>query len=93
MKRPNHRIKAKRVRHSPPGTAPGAIVIPSDALDLKLKSFYYNQNEYFERELSGITDIRRHFKSFFEHYHWFDFKGFGNKHFIEHLDECFGMHC
>lgn len=92
MKRPNHRVKSRKVRHSPPGTAPGAIVIPSDALDLKIKSFCYNQSEFFEKELTGVGDIRNQLNSYPGHCHWFDIKGFGNKNFLEQLADCFSIH-
>ena len=92
MKRPNHRVKTKKVRHSPPGTAPGVINIPSDALELRIKSFYYDRNEYFEKELTGVSEMRNQLNSLPYHCHWFDIKGFGNKEFLEQLADCFGIH-
>jgi magnesium transporter len=92
MKRPHNRVKARKVRHSPPGTSPGAIVIPSDALELRINSFCYNQNEFIEKELANVNDIRNQLNSFPDKCHWFDIKGFGNKNFLEQLADCFGIH-
>ena len=93
MKKSSHRVhRSKKIRHSPPGTAPGAIVIPSDALQLKIKSFCYNQNDCSERDLTGVSDIKNQLASFPSNFHWFDIKGFGDKLFLEQLADCFGIH-
>ncbi|MBP6533079.1 MAG: magnesium/cobalt transporter CorA [Bacteroidia bacterium] len=93
MKKSSHRVhRSKKIRHSPPGTAPGAIVIPSDALELKIKSFCYNQNEYFEKEVSGVSEIRSQLDTYPANCHWFDIKGFGDKNFLEQLADCFNIH-
>lgn len=84
--------RSKKIRHSPPGTAPGAIVIPSDALKLKINSFCYNEKEYTEKELVSVPEIRDQLSAFPSNFHWFDIKGFGDKAFLEQLADCFGIH-
>ena len=93
MKRPSHKVnRSKKIRHSPPGTAPGALLIPADALDLKINSFAYDQHEYFEKELNGVSGIRDQLNANPEKLHWFDIKGFGDKKFLEQLADCFNIH-
>lgn len=84
--------RARKYRHSPPGTAPGAINVPDDALKQRIRSFIYNIDSYRETELSAISEIKTQLAAEPEKVHWFDIKGFGDKHFLEQLADCFGIH-
>ncbi len=92
MKRYKGRKNSKRLRHSPPGTAPGVISVPEDALKLSLKSFYYDELTLLENELFSVEDINNQLKESPEKTHWFDIKGFGNNIFFEQLADSFGIH-
>ena len=70
----HHRIR--RIKHAPPGTAPGAINVPDDALNLKIRSFVYDQESVLESELYSIDDIKLQLKNNPLKIHWFDIKGF-----------------
>ena len=84
--------RARRYKHSPPGTAPGAINVPDDALKPHICSFIYNLDDFTETELFSISEIRAQLASFPDKVHWIDIKGFGDKHFLEQLADCFGIH-
>ena len=86
----HHRIR--RIKHAPPGTAPGAINVPDDALNLKIRSFVYDQESVLESELYSIDDIKLQLKNNPLKIHWFDIKGFGNKVFFEQIADFFGIH-
>ena len=61
MKRSSSRIhlRVKRVKHSPPGTAPGAINIPEDALKPVIKTFQYSEGFFEEKTLPDIDAIKQ----------------------------------
>jgi magnesium transporter len=84
--------KARRYKHSPPGTAPGAINVPEDALKPTIRSFIYNLDDYTETDLHSISDIRGQLATFPDKIHWIDIKGFGDRHFLEQLADCFNIH-
>lgn len=82
----------KKIRHTPPGAAPGALNIPSDALNLNIKSFYFDNETFFEGELKSLSEIKSQYESHPDKIHWFDIKGFGNKQFLESLADYFKIH-
>ena len=82
----------KKFRHSPPGTSPGSLDIPTDALNLRIKTIYYDESEYVESDLFTIEDIRNQLNTNPSKIHWFDIKGFKDKKFLESLADCFGIH-
>jgi magnesium transporter len=84
--------RARKFRHAPPGTAPGAVVIPKDALKLSLKSFMYEENTFSETEISNIQDLRTQFESNPQKVHWFDIKGLGNLSFLLEVADYFRIH-
>ncbi len=86
----HHRVR--RIKHSPPGTAPGVIHIPEDALSLKIRSFIYDQDSVSEAELHTIEEIKSQLQNHHLKIHWFDIKGLGNNVFMEQLADFFGIH-
>ncbi len=91
MKR-NSRHRSKKIRRAPPGSAPGVINLPDDAVKLSLHSIVYDQNSINESDLSSISEIRTQLQNSPDKIHWFDVKGFGNKLFLEQLADFFGIH-
>ena len=92
MKRNKINRNSKPIKYSPPGTAPGVIAVPDDALKLSLRSFSYDELTVVEKELFTIEDINLILKEAPDKIHWFDIKGFGNKIFLEQLADSFGIH-
>ena len=84
--------RSKKYRHSPPGTSPGALNIPSDALKVNINSMMYDQNECIEKKLLSIEDIKNQLDGFPDKIHWFDIKGFNDKVFLEKLADYFEIH-
>ena len=91
MKR-NSKHRTKRIKRSPPGTAPGVINLPEDALTLQIKTIIYDQDTIEEKTLSSLNDIKSQLTGNPEKVHWFDIKGFSNLTFLEQLSEYFGIH-
>src|SRR5438105_625670 len=85
-------IRSKRIRHSPPGTSPGAINIPEDALKPVIRAFSYDENSFEEKVLKDVASIRQQLDSLPGKNHWIDIKGLGDKSFFEKLADCFGIH-
>jgi magnesium transporter len=92
MRRNSRLLRSKRIRRSPPGTAPGVISVPEDALKLCVRSFFYDQETVKETELYNIEEIKLQLQNNPEKIHWFDIKGFSNKLFFEQLADFFGIH-
>jgi magnesium transporter len=91
--RKNLRIhRVKRIKRPPPGSAPGVINVPDDALKMNLRTFVYDQEFMRESELHTLDEIKDQLKSFPDKVHWFDIKGFGNKAFLEQLADFFEIH-
>jgi len=84
--------RVKRIRRPPPGTSPGFINIPDDALKLNIHSFMYDSDTINEKDLQNLEDIKAQLQTNPDKIHWFDIKGFGNKVFFEQLADFFGIH-
>ena len=84
--------RVKRIKRLPPGTAPGVINVPDDALKLCIRSFYYDAGSITEIELHTIQEIKSQLQNNPDKVHWFDIKGFSNRDFLEQLAELFGIH-
>jgi magnesium transporter len=93
LKRKIHRNpRPKKVRHSPPGTAPGFINVSDDALKLKLHCYVYDADSLQEFEVQQIDEVKAIVQNNANKVIWFDIKGFGNKTFLEQLSDFFGIH-
>jgi magnesium transporter len=94
MKRPVPRAKLrfKKWKHAPPGTSPGAINIPENALQPVVTSFEYNELSFEEKKLPDVKAIRQFLDVSPEKVHWIHIRGFGDKAFFEQLADCFGIH-
>jgi magnesium transporter len=84
--------RAKRIRRSPPGSAPGVINPPDDALKPSVKCFVYDKDSIEEKTLTMVNEIRSVYESNPDKVMWFDIKGFGNKLFLEQLADLFNIH-
>jgi magnesium transporter len=84
--------RVKRIRRPPPGTAPGFISVPEDALKLSIRSFMYTNDIMKEADLHNLDEIKNQLQGNPDKVHWFDIKGFGNKIFLEQLADFFGIH-
>ena len=87
-----YHIRLKRSKHSPPGTSPGAINIPEDALKPVIKTFQFNQEIVEEKTLKDVKAITALLSMGPDKIHWIDIRGFGDKLFFEHLADSFGIH-
>jgi magnesium transporter len=77
-------------RRSPPGTAPGTIVVSPDARPTVLTVFAYNGERCVEEHPSSVSEIRE----FLDKYPvtWVNVDGLGDQHVIEELGRLFRLH-
>ena len=84
--------KAKKKRHSPPGSSPGIIHLEPDALKPIINTFLYTAGECHENQLRSIEEISKQLQSAPDKFHWIDVHGYGDQVFLEQLADCFGIH-
>lgn len=84
--------RSKRLRHSPPGTAPGSVIVPDDALNLRVKAIRYDEFMIDEQSVTSASQIKARLDANPGSIHWIDIKGLGDKTFYEQLADCFGIH-
>ncbi len=92
MRRNSKHHRNRRIRRTPPGSAPGVINLPDDALKLSLHTIVYDEDSIYEAELQSISEIKEQLMKMPGKTHWFDVKGLGNKVFLEQMADFFGIH-
>lgn len=92
MKKIPHKHKSKKIRHAPPGSAPGILNIPEDAPRPVIHVFIYNEKECREEQLFSTADMLNILQKYPGMLFWFDIHGFGDKKFLEQLSDSFSIH-
>jgi magnesium transporter len=87
-RRSHHR---RKIKHSPPGSAPGIIFVPEDALELKVRTMMYNEGGLIEKDITSVSEITQQLNEHPGSIHWFDVRGLGDKAFLEKIAETFGI--
>lgn len=85
-------IRIKRSKKAVPGSAPGTVNIPTDALKPQIFSISYNKEGVIEQTLTTVNDIVSLIEKFPGHVHWIDVRGFGDRTFYEELGKTFNFH-
>jgi magnesium transporter len=91
-KKSGQRLRRKKTRHAPPGTAPGSVNVPDGALKPVVTLFSYNTDSYEEKQAQGLAEIRNQLEARPDKFHWIDIRGFGDKIFYEQIADYFGIH-
>ncbi len=86
------KIRFKKLKKAPPGSAPGVISIADDAAKPVVKITTYNGSELLINEISTASGIKEFLKSYPNHHHWVEIKGFGDRQFFEDLATEFDIH-
>jgi magnesium transporter len=86
------RPRPRKIIHAPPGTAPGAIEVRSDALRPDIRCFVISPSEASEKELHSVQEIRSLLAAEKGKVFWVDIRGFGSRQFLEDLADGFGIH-
>lgn len=86
------RLRLLKPKRTPPGAAPGAINIASDALPPRLFVTSYNTETLREKPVSNLAEIQEIIRLYPEHTHWIELKGFGDKSLMENFCHEFGIH-
>jgi len=84
--------RSKRFRHAPPGTAPGTVIVPDDALNLRVKAIRFTETVMDEQSVTSVSQIKARMDADPGSIHWIDIKGLGDKSFYEQLADCFSIH-
>jgi magnesium transporter len=91
--RKSHRLPRRRSfqrRRSPPGTAPGTIVVAPDARPSVLTLFAYNGERCVEAQPQTVAEIRQYLDKY--PVTWVNVDGLGDQKMIEELGRLFGLH-
>ncbi len=80
----------QKSRHSPPGSAPGTLITPDNALPTVMHAMAYGPDGYVEQGIETPDDI----KPLMEKWPvvWVNIDGLGSKDVIEKLRELFNLH-
>ncbi len=81
----------RKQKRAAPGTAPGVISVPEDALVLTARTIMYNEQSITETEIKTTAEIKEQLEKYPNHIHWFDVKGFKDKPFLERMGDLFGI--
>lgn len=91
MSKKRRSIHKRKLKHSPPGAAPGTIYVPDDALQLKARIMLYSSDSLQEIEMSNPDEIKKLAEANKDKVIWIDIRGFGDKAFLEKISERFGI--
>lgn len=86
------KARLKRMKHAPPGTSPGSINIPDDALQPLIVTFSFDQDSFEEKKQLDVRSVNDQVTLNPGKTHWIDIRGFGDKLFFEQLADCFSIH-
>lgn len=86
------KIKLPKRKHAAPGTTPGTLNIPGDALPTRTTVFSYSADRFEEKEIHSIDELKQHLSQRQNLTHWMDVKGVKDKTYLENLAEHFGIH-
>lgn len=81
----------KKLKHSPPGAAPGVIYVAEDALPLKVRTMLYDETSLIEKEVGSPAELKQLLDQNADKTLWIDVRGFGDKMFLEKIAEQFGI--
>ena len=74
----NQSIRNKKVKETPPGSSPGVLQIPKDALPPKIHVTTFNAEQLIEKDFDSSADLIYYYDSCSDCTHWIEMKGFGS---------------
>lgn len=77
-------------RTPPPGSRPGTLAIPADAMPPTIRVMDYGPDSLVESEIDDPEDLRAYFDS--PTTAWVDVQGFGDEAVLRKIGEIFGLH-
>lgn len=86
------KIRFKKLKKAPPGSAPGVISVSADAQKPVIKITSYTATEFFTTVITSATLIDDFLKLHPQLDHWVEIKGFGDKQLYEDLASEFNIH-
>ena len=81
---------AFRKRRPPPGSRPGALALPPDALPRRIHVIDYTAERVDERDVTDVEELAR-FRGT-ESVTWIEVEGLGDEAGLQRLGELFGIH-
>jgi magnesium transporter len=91
-KLPRINVRVRKRKHSTPGSRPGSLNIPVDALKPRLSCITYNENFYEEKSFSTVEELLKWYQLHQDKVNWIHVKGFGDKSSFETLASHFKFH-
>src|SRR5688572_11894984 len=86
------RIRYRKFKKAPPGSAPGMLSVSEDAEKPVVKVTSYTETEIEHQVFTSAEGILNHIRSKQGFQHWVEIKGFGDKQFFEDLSAVFNIH-
>jgi magnesium transporter len=86
------RLRFKKLKKAPPGSAPGIISVSADAIKPTVKITSYNDAVILSFSAGTVAEIKGRLDEHPELSHWIEIKGFGDKQFYEDLASTFNIH-
>ncbi len=86
------KLRFKKLKKAPPGSAPGVITISDDAVKPVIRITSYTENDLVTNEIISASQISEYLETLPGHHHWIEIIGFGDKQFFEDLSTEFNIH-
>ncbi|MFT6849281.1 MAG: magnesium transporter [Sphingobacteriales bacterium] len=74
-----------------PGARPGDMIIPSDAIPSKIKTYSYNNEDLEVVKFENLSDTQKHINENPNKFHWIEIKGLASIQVIGDLVKIFGL--
>jgi magnesium transporter len=86
------RVKIGRHHKTQPGSQPGSISIPTDALKPLIHVFLYDINGVTEKEVNSIAELKQYQADQGHQILWMHISGFGDRNFFDELAVLYNLH-
>ncbi len=86
------RIRFRKLRKAPPGSAPGLFNISEESLKPEVKVHAFNSDVLKVTEMNTVSSIRQYMGADENLTYWIEIKGLGDKQFFEELAAAFNIH-
>ena len=88
----HRRLKIKKLKKAPPGSAPGVFTVSDDAMKPVIRITSYNETEISTREITSVAQLSEQISAQPNMSHWVEIVGFGDKLLFEDLANHFNIH-
>lgn len=91
--KPTHKkLRFRKLKKSPPGSAPGTITAPEGSLKPIVRLITFNAEVLTQKEIGSLEELKPLIGEDQSKVHWIDIRGLGDKLFYEQLADMFSIH-